>query len=515
MKRIFLHLHPFLFALASLLFLYSDARLTTSPGQLIRPLVVLWVILGLLYPLAYRVTGDLSWAGVLLTIFVFAFYFTKSDFVNLGLLVITIVAASYLSLRVLKRRFHVGQLSLLLTFASLGAVGLQAISISVMLISIPRTYFETIASRSDPMSLVVPLAGPSGPRPDIYYIILDGYPRADILKEYFGYDNSDFIEYLQGLGFIIPEQSHSNYPRTFLSVSTTLEMRYWDLFQPGANELFFWWMVTPMIDHSRVRASLESIGYTTVSIASDFGVTDNPTADLYFQPYPIILSDYENYVVSATPLQMLHTPLRSFAPIITGDVHRRFILFNFETLMKIPELPGSKFVYSHIISPHLPFVFNADGSPIESEGRVTFGGDEDYVGASKEEYRQRYVGQVRFVNDRLRAVIETILVKSEVPPIILLQADHGSAMLLDFEAPEDSCLRERYSNFAAYYLPGKGPDVIPQDITPVNLFRIIFNEYFGAHLDLLENRQYFIKGYDRFNPMDVTEQVKASCVVGP
>ncbi|GAJ03090.1 unnamed protein product, partial [marine sediment metagenome] len=29
--------------------------------------------------------------------------------------------------------------------------------------------------------------------PDIYYIILDGYTRKDVLQELYGYDNSDFL----------------------------------------------------------------------------------------------------------------------------------------------------------------------------------------------------------------------------------------------------------------------------------------------------------------------------------
>ncbi len=32
--------------------------------------------------------------------------------------------------------------------------------------------------------------------PDIYYIILDEYARADTLKEFWDYDNSKFIDYL-------------------------------------------------------------------------------------------------------------------------------------------------------------------------------------------------------------------------------------------------------------------------------------------------------------------------------
>jgi len=39
------------------------------------------------------------------------------------------------------------------------------------------------------------------PRPDIYYIVLDGYGRSDRLEEYFGYDNSAFTAALAERGF--------------------------------------------------------------------------------------------------------------------------------------------------------------------------------------------------------------------------------------------------------------------------------------------------------------------------
>ena len=50
--------------------------------------------------------------------------------------------------------------------------------------------------------------------PDIYYIILDGYVRDDVLKDLFAYDNSGLIEYLRGRGFFVAEQSRSNYRKS-------------------------------------------------------------------------------------------------------------------------------------------------------------------------------------------------------------------------------------------------------------------------------------------------------------
>ena len=44
-----------------------------------------------------------------------------------------------------------------------------------------------------------------GERPDIYYIVLDMYTRADTLKDAYGYDNSEFIGGLETMGFDVAE----------------------------------------------------------------------------------------------------------------------------------------------------------------------------------------------------------------------------------------------------------------------------------------------------------------------
>jgi hypothetical protein len=67
-------------------------------------------------------------------------------------------------------------------------------------------------------------------------------------------------------------------------------------------------------------------------------------------------------------------------------------------------------------------------------------------------------------------------------------------MLTDFLSLENSCIRESYSNFAAFYLPDLDSDVVPSDITPVNTFRLIFDQYFGTELGMLDN-QYAFSNY--------------------
>jgi hypothetical protein len=503
-------LHPYLFILVSLLGIYTGARLIASPAQMVRPLLVLWCILFLSSLLIKRWIRDPDWAAALLSILVFGLCFSKTHFTRLGLLVFIFVFVGMISLWLLKKRNYKYNLSALLTWAGLLILFSQIAALLIGFSSIPRSYFRSMNARSN--NLAVPLGELPAIKPDIYYIILDGYPRADILRDIYQYDNSSFIQDLEELGFVVPSNSHSNYSRTSISVSTTLDMQYWESIAPDMQGAVYWWLVEPVMDHNRIRATLESIGYQSVSIATDWGITNNPTTDIYLKPSPFILSDYENYLIGSTPLEFLYAPFERIAPVVNNDVHREFIMFNMDELKKLPALPGPKFVFSHIIAPHPPFVFDANGAPLDSKTSFTF----DSPGGSlytPEEYKRAYVEQVEFINKEIRLVIDELLGKSAIPPVIIIQADHGSAIHVDFYDPQGSCMKERFSNFAAYYLPGTEPGVIPQDISPVNIFRIVLNEYFDAQMALLDDRQYFMNGFYLFDTLDVTDRVDDACVI--
>jgi hypothetical protein len=69
---------------------------------------------------------------------------------------------------------------------------------------------------------------PKGRYPDIYYIILDGHARSDILAELYGYDNNWFVDSLRQRGFYVADRSRTNYAQTYLSLASTLNMTYLD-----------------------------------------------------------------------------------------------------------------------------------------------------------------------------------------------------------------------------------------------------------------------------------------------
>src|SRR2546423_1000109 len=160
-------------------------------------------------------------------------------------------------------------------------------------------------------------------RPDIYYIILDTYGRADVLRDLYGYDNRDFIEWLREKGFYVADRSRSNYSQTMLSVASSLNLSYLDSgalrgaangrngrlpvkFNWAASQLF----TSPtenqrlplalMIQNSQVVSTLKTDGYRFAAFTSGYGGVQFPDADLVRRASG--MAHFEESVGGTTPL---------------------------------------------------------------------------------------------------------------------------------------------------------------------------------------------------------------------
>jgi len=115
-----------------------------------------------------------------------------------------------------------------------------------------------------------------------------------------------------------------------------------------------------------------------------------------------------------------------------------------------------------------------------------------------------YIDQLKFANKEITKVIEKILDKNE-KSIIILQSDHGSGFDVNFENPDESMMLQRLSILNAYYAPEISKNRFHENITPVNSFRIIFNDYFNGDYKILEDRNYWNHGNAPWDFNDITE----------
>jgi hypothetical protein len=188
------------------------------------------------------------------------------------------------------------------------------------------------------------------------------------------------------------------------------------------------------------------------------------------------------------------TALAPFASLFS-DHGRTAILDALDVLAEMPERKQPTFVFAHILAPHPPFIFDRDGNAVP----MSILGLEGDVARN---YRRGYLEQLLYVSKKTEELVDAILAKSEVKPIIILQADHGPQPVGEGATPEMTeriRLNERLNILNAYYLPGKDNSVLYDGITPVNTFRAVFNLYFGTDYERLKDEsRYYTRYPDRF-----------------
>jgi hypothetical protein len=264
-----------------------------------------------------------------------------------------------------------------------------------------------------------------------------------------------------------------------------------------------------LIQHSQLRTFLQQRGYKTVAFSTGYDPTTIADADVFINFHSRITNDLETMLITTSAARALGSQLDILlGPIDCSQYHRDKILQLFENLKKIPEGSGPRFVFAHITAPHPPFVFGKNGESVE------FGLCSGFDNSSKvkrSDYLLGYPQQAAFITASLEDTIDELLSKSDTPPVIIVQGDHGSGMLLDILSASNSCLRERTSILNAYYLPGYDQKDLYNSITPVNSFRVVLNDYFNTNLPLLEDKIYFPMPNSVYKFEDVTARIETKC----
>ena len=377
----------------------------------------------------------------------------------------------------------------------LGQLALSALSAAAASDFEPSNLSAQIEARAgDPASL-----------PDIYYIILDAYARADTLRAAYDLDNSGFLDGLRSLGFYVAECSQSNYSQTELSLGSSLNMAYLeDLVEEPLVQETDRQRLWPLLRHSLVRGAFERLGYTTVAFETGYYWTEWEDADLYLAPEGGWLSGMTAFEATLLRSTAAWAAIDA-APVLPAGLlrdmdrsttaHRERVQFVLNQLSHMAEVPGPKFVFVHLVSPHRPFVFDALGNPVEDDYTWT----RSHMGL--EDYIQGYREQVLYLNSQVLPILSRLIADSDPAPVIIIQGDHG---------PEEGSSEERMRNLNVYYLGDTGQNGLHPSITPVNSFRVALAARLGLELPLLEDVSYF-STYDR--PFDYSI-VEASCDSG-
>lgn len=341
------------------------------------------------------------------------------------------------------------------------------------------------------------------PQRDVYYILLDGYPRSDFIDQYLDADNTQFLTDLENRGFFVAHCSQSNYTDTRFTMASTLNMNYLDD-DTGLPEVMYpGYKLDNMINTNIVHKNFVDLGYSVITFESGYKWLKWSDTDFHFKPpspHPrtnfinLGINDFEQLLIDTTAMKavidlsvLVDAEYASRLDELVNnprETHRNRVFYTLDKLGDIPtSIPAPKFVYAHLILPHPPFIVDAHGNPLDN---------------SPADERTAYADQIDFTNTRILEIVDNIISSSETEPIIILQSDHGAT--LDYELhgiPEEN----RLGILTAYYLPGisthktessesiyGGIDPLIPTITPVNTFRLIFDLYYNGGLGLLEDK---------------------------
>ena len=379
----------------------------------------------------------------------------------------------------------------------------RAVAIAVVLLTLPILWSEW----RRPTTTVAPLEIPSArsARPDVYVIVLDGYGRADVLRELFGFEN-DLVPVLRANGFFVGDRAAANYSQTALSLASALNVEYLAALGPVVRNRTDRRGLGDLINDSRFFRAFADAGYSIRSYSSEYSLVRPRTAD--DRPSPLgHLNDFSFTVYETTIVPTLLDAVGLERGAVPMRLHRRHITWTLDHLTNSASFgPMPALVFAHVLAPHPPFVFDANGGPRRSRMPALLGDGDLWrrmALSTGEDYKSGYVDAVRALNARLIAMLKAIDARDR-KSIVLIHGDHGPGAGLDWEHPDRSDMRERMAILAAVRFPDGELPPLDQGSSPVNLYRAVINRALGARLPTIENKSFHSTWERPFDLIDVT-----------
>jgi hypothetical protein len=341
-------------------------------------------------------------------------------------------------------------------------------------------------------------------KPNIYYLLFDRYASASTLQNVYGYDNSDFINFLNDNQFVTRDNAFANYPFTMSSVSSTLSMNYEpQLAQFASDKKQTGFPYRAILNDPTVVSTLKQNGYSYNLLSSwwDFArigvkADSEPTKSfrLHLLGHNYYQSDFSRDIINNTAL----SPLVKKGVSLGGLHLLKYDLDrdpeeNFESqVAALKQITANRsktpqFTFAHFLMPHDPYIFNADGSD------TTYSHDRNDDGA--DEYT-KYTSQLTYTNTQIKDMIATIK-QNDPKAVIIMQTDEGpypkefrgSLTPTHYFDPKNlpvDHMRQKLGVLASYYFPDVDQAEVAANMTSnVNTFRFVLDHYLGYDLPQL------------------------------
>lgn len=322
-------------------------------------------------------------------------------------------------------------------------------------------------------------------RPNIYYFILDAYGRADQLQVNLGYDNTPFLNELRQRGFFVGDKSFANYPSTYLSVASTLQMRY--VAMTGENVIRSHAAFTAFLRGRNATVErFKALGYRYVHAEPGgwSGTNCGGREDYCIRAGRKVVSNVELALLSLTPL-------RPVSEYMVLDLLTSSFMDLPRVMRSLRDYGASPFfLFAHIIAPHPPYRYRTDCSP-RTEG-------EELKATWEESARSLYIETLSCVNRQVLDVVDEIL-RVDRTAFVVFQGDHGTAFRNQLDKPieqwSEADVTERFAILNAYRFPGECRAMADNSYSAINTFPLVFACLEGRKPALVPDR-FFLAAYE-------------------
>ena len=494
-------IHFIFFAIFPIIFVFSENMHELVPNDIIIPVLIILPTSIIIFLILKLILKDSNKAALIVSIglmlfFTFGHFYSifkgftilEQEIGRYRYIIIPFILGFFISLYfIIKSKVDFRNITKIVNIISIVLILMTILNITAFSL----TEIESYSIDNFQPSNYLQLQTISNP-PDVYYIILDEYGGPESMK-YLDYDNTPFYDFLEDSNFIIPEQSTSNYPMTHFSIPSSMNMEYINNLSDILGEDSKTFLpLREILYSSKVIDNFKSLGYEIIIFESGFVPSEN-----------FMLVDDIICNQSGIDSILLDTIIKTSMIGYFGDrFEEQKIRDRVNCAFSEIKIIGNDkekpiFAFVHILFPHPPNVFGPNGEAVIPGNSIS---------SEKWDEKEAYLDQVKYANKEITKVIESILIQNK-ESIIILQSDHGSGFDINWNNPNESMIVQRLSILNAYHVPGIDEDQIYENITPVNSFRVIFNNYFKGEYKILEDKNYWNNMDKPFDFNDVTEIV--------
>lgn len=321
-------------------------------------------------------------------------------------------------------------------------------------------------------------------KPDIYLVVMDEYSGSGALQKYFNYNNGWFESFFREQGFWLPSYSFTNYSSTALVMASVLNMRYMEWYiGNGDVTVQDRSRAAEYIANSEVAAFLQANGYKIYN-HSVFDVNGLPSRfETGLMPFKIKM------ITSKTLFRRMKRDLQWQVALRLGkkitwfadNRQEAFRKGNQHMLALTREVleqdePQPKFVYTHLMMPHDPFICDSTGKNFPVNYYLA------KPSYTEQEYKDAYLQYLVYTSKVVTSFVRSIMEKTQGKAVVIVMSDHG---LRELNVPGDR--RPWLNTFNAVYLPVRNYAGFRDTISTVNQFRLVFNSLFDLQLPLLKD----------------------------